>query len=151
MQESIMEQIRSYFRQTKWNFEEQENAFLTGVSLEGHTPGAMILVIANERSFTMLTAPDVEIPEMMSPAVQTFANEVNNLTNIGCLYLDNEQKVLVFRVGIICADTVPTLQQIDDVVGYSVTMIQDIAESLHDMIKGKLSPEDAAFQAVQPE
>ena len=94
MQEKIIQQIRNYFQENKWNFDEEENVLLTGFSLEGRTKGAMIQLIASERSFTMLTAPDVEIPENMSVIVQTFANEVNNLVNVGCLYLSLWHRIL---------------------------------------------------------
>ena len=151
MQELIAQQIRNYFRENQWNFDEQENAFLTGVSLEGRTAGAMIQLIVNDRSFMMLTAPDIEIPEEAFIDVQTYANEINNLINIGCFYLDKEQKILAFRVSMICADTVPSAQQIDDIIGYSVTMVQDIAEFLLHLLDGELSPEDAALHAVQAE
>lgn len=151
MQESIAQQIRNYFQENEWNFDEQANIFLTGVSLEGHTEGAMIQLIVNDRSFMMLTAPDIDIPEEAFIPVQTYANEINNLINIGCLYLDKEQKILALRVGVICADNVPSAQQIDDIIGYSVTMVQDIAESLLNLLQGHLSPEDAAVQAVQAE
>ena len=151
MQESIAQQIRNYFQENQWNFDEQKNAFLTGVSLEGHTDGAMIQLIVNDRSFMMLTAPDIDIPEEAFLSVQTYANEINNLINIGCIYLDKEQQVLVFRTSMICADNVPSAQQIDDIIGYSVTMVQDIAESLLNLLEGEISPEDAAVQAVQAE
>ncbi len=151
MQEAIMQQIRVYFQEHQWNFDEQENVFLTGVSLEGRTQGAMIQLIVAERALVMLTAPDLEIPEEAFPEIQTFANEINNLINIGCLYLDREQHVIAFRIGTICADTVPTQNQIDDIIGYSVTLIQDTAEAVLNLLEGNASPETAAEQAVQPE
>lgn len=151
MQELMMQKIREYFQENAWNFDEKQNVFISGFSLGENQPGALLQVAVHEKSFLVLTAPDLEIPETALQDVQEYAGELNRLLGIGCVYLDKEERMLTFRTSLICADNPPTSEQTGAVFGYALSMVQDITDMLLLLLDGGISPEEAAEKAVQPE
>ena len=148
MQEFMMQKIREYFQGNAWNFEEKQNVFISGFALEENQTGALLQAAVHEKSFLVLTAPDLEIPETALQNVQEYAGELNRLFGIGCVYLDKEERMLTFRTSLICADNPPTAGQIEAVFGYVLSVIQDITDMLLLLLDGKISPEEAAAKAV---
>ncbi len=151
MQELMMQKIREYFQENEWNFDENQNIFMSGFALEKNQTGALLQVAVHEKSFLVLTAPDFEIPETALQSVQAYAGELNRLLGIGCAYLDKEERMLTFRTSLICADNPPTSEQVGAVFGYVLSMIQDITDMLLLLLDGAFSPEEAAAKAVNAE
>ncbi|MBR1530141.1 MAG: YbjN domain-containing protein [Oscillospiraceae bacterium] len=151
MQELMMQKMREYFQEQQWNFDERQNVFISGFTLDGYEAGAMFQIAVHEKSFLVLTAPDMEIPEEKFSDILIYAAELNRLLGIGCAYLDQEEKMLTFRTSLICADNPPTIEQVGAITGYTMTMMQDIVTQLLPLLNGEISPEEAAAKTVKPE
>jgi len=151
MQELMMQKIQEYFQENQWDFDKKQNFFISGFTLDDCEAGALLQIAVHEKSFLVLTAPDMEIPEEFFSAVQIYTAELNRLLGIGCAYLDQEEKMLTFRTSLICADNPPTIEQTGAIIGYTMSMIQDIVTQLLSLLNGEISPEEAAAKAVQPE
>ena len=145
---SISDAVRNYFQVNQWEFEQEGNIFHTGVGLDGRVKGVMINAVVSEKAFSVIVVPDIDIPADALRKTEQYTSEINTLLGLGCFFVDKEQHLLVFRMGMICADAVPTPEQVDAMFGYSISTVEDAGEAVLDLVQGRISAEEAAQRTM---
>ena len=79
---------------------------------------------------------------------ERYVAAVNAQLGLGGFFLRKDEDTLFFRQGMICADAIPTYQQLDAMIGYGVSISELAAEAVKKVTAGILTPEQAAEQTM---
>ncbi len=137
----IEQRIKAFFESQGWEYAQEENIIQSGVALESAPGGASIHVVMGPSAYTLLAAPDVQIPAEYSTQALAFANAVNTRLLLGGFFFDEEEGMLVFRLGQIGSD--PDAQSVEDAILYAVSMAEETGDAVSALAQGRADAQEA--------
>lgn len=139
------EAVKAFLANEEWKYAEKQGWFETGVRLKDDI-GIMLQINTNDAGLLVLSALDREIPEEQDTPVLLYANAMNLLFPMGCMYLDMEERVLVIRNSSVLEEITVTENTVAELVYLCIDLWSAAADALEGLLDGTLSPYEAAAQ-----
>ena len=130
MEEKNISAIRSFFRQGKWPFEEEDGVFFSGVPLRQDLGAALLQIVPDGIGITVLAELDRHLPKESLMELIQAANLLNALLPTGAMYIDLTERYAVFRIGALYPHVPAEAEDVAEQVSYALDMIECIADSL---------------------
>ncbi|MBQ8927694.1 MAG: hypothetical protein IJ055_05390 [Oscillospiraceae bacterium] len=139
--ETIEQRIIGFFEKQGWDYAREENLVQSGVALESAPGGASIHAVIGPSAYTLLVAPDVQIPAEYAAQALAFANGVNVRMLLGGFFFDEEERLLVFRLGQI--GSAPDAQSVEDAFLYAISVVEDTGDAVSAIAQGEADAQAA--------
>lgn len=148
---SITEAVHAFLDDQEWLYAEANGCFESGMELNADISAALLQIDTNDGGLVILTALDFDVPEHSFSVVLSFANLMNMVMPMGSLYLDIEEHMLVYRLGEIYGEKIPTPEDVADQLFFCLDMIERVADVLAGVVEKDFSPEEAVDRVLQPD
>lgn len=139
------EAVRAFLKKDDWKFDEADGWFQTAAMMENDRP-VLVQINTIDLGLIILSALEGEIPEEKHIAALSYANALNTLFPMGCMYFDTEEKTLVIRNSIMFEERDVTDETVANLFYFCLDLWLAASEPLNGLLEGKLSPDEAAMQ-----
>lgn len=141
--DEIMQAVLGFFKAQDWTYEQNENVFDSGITVETPVKTIMLRAVVGNNAVSVIAVPDVTIPQAQFALVKDFANALNARLPMGAWLLDEGQAVFAFRYGQLCLDGAPGQLTVEELFGTACDCMEQAGNALLMLLEGSTGVEDA--------
>lgn len=145
---TIPDVVEAFFKQENWKFERFDDWFESNIMLHEDVR-AMIQISTGEDGLVIMTALDSTVPEEAGNVVMTFMNAMNMSLPMGCLYLDTNEMLPVFRLGNLFGKALPDEEEIAERIYLCLDILDRTAGVLNGLVGHNMTVEEAVASVLE--
>ena len=141
--------IEGFLNEDEWNFEpvDENGVIRTGVSLRSKLKNAKIFFLIKSDAYSIISTISVGADEESMQRTAEFITRANYGLTHGNFEMDFSDGSIRFKTSLLCADTVPSYEQIRGTLHINILMLERYGNALLEVIFGVKTPEEAVEEA----